>query len=70
MTVGVHFILELFECPPEKLDDVAFVEDALSRAAEIARSTLLNEVSHRFHPQGVTALALLAESHISVHTWP
>jgi S-adenosylmethionine decarboxylase len=30
----------------------------------------MGEVSHKFHPQGVTALGLLSESHISIHTWP
>ena len=68
--IGVHYLLELFDCPFEKLDDVSFVTTTLQRAAEVARSTLLEEVSHRFSPQGVTALALLAESHISIHTWP
>jgi S-adenosylmethionine decarboxylase len=52
------------------LDDKDAVLEAIRVAAKQARSTLLNEVAHRFEPQGVTALALLAESHISIHTWP
>ncbi len=68
--VGVHFILELFQCPAEKLDDPSSVDEALRNAARLARSTLLNQVSHRFEPQGVTSIGLLAESHISIHTWP
>lgn len=63
-------MLELFGCPVEKLDDPIFVRDALRNAAGVSRSSLLKEVSHRFAPQGVTALGLLAESHISIHTWP
>jgi S-adenosylmethionine decarboxylase len=35
-----------------------------------AGATLLQLISHRFDPQGVTGLALLAESHLSIHTWP
>jgi S-adenosylmethionine decarboxylase len=46
------------------------VVEAIREAARRARSTLLHEVSHRFDHQGVTALGLLAESHIAVHTWP
>ncbi len=68
--LGSHFILEMYDCPPERLDDVACVLDALRTAAQKARSTLLAESHHRFDPQGVTAVALLAESHISIHTWP
>ncbi|RMG99534.1 MAG: adenosylmethionine decarboxylase [Deltaproteobacteria bacterium] len=68
--LGSHIILEMYDCPPERLDDVACVLDALRTAAKRARSTLLAENHHRFDPQGVTAIALLAESHISIHTWP
>lgn len=68
--VGLHCILELYKCPSDLLDDMALVQDAMRKAAHHAGSTLLNEVCHRFEPQGVTALALLAESHISIHTWP
>lgn len=69
-SVGSHCILELHGCPPTLLDDKDAILDAIRRAAKLAKSTLLNEVAHRFEPQGVTALGLLAESHISVHTWP
>ncbi len=68
--VGVHCMLELYGCPAELLNDIEFIKQTLADAAEIARSTLLERISHQFHPQGVTALALLAESHISIHTWP
>ena len=68
--LGSHFILEMYDCPPGRLDDAACVLEALRTAAKRARSTLLAENHHCFEPQGVTAVALLAESHISVHTWP
>ena len=69
-SVGRHCILELYDCPGALLDDQAFVQQTLKQAANIAKSTLLGELSHKFSPQGVTALVLLAESHISIHTWP
>ena len=68
--VGKHCILELYECDPSKLDDEAFLRDTITTAAKRAGATLLNLITHRFEPQGVTGLALLAESHISIHTWP
>lgn len=67
---GIHCILELHGCPFELLDDEAFVRSAIAQAAKKARSELLTLTSHKFTPQGVTALGLLAESHISIHTWP
>ena len=68
--VGRHCILELYDCPPDLLNNLVFIRNSLQGAAKIAKSTLLKEISYQFHPYGVTALALLAESHISIHTWP
>lgn len=68
--VGIHCILELYDCPANLLNDVEFIKDSLRRAAQEAGATLLGDLAHQFDPQGVTALALLAESHISMHTWP
>jgi S-adenosylmethionine decarboxylase len=69
-TVGKHCILELYDCDASKLDNEAFLRDTITTAAERAGATLLNLITHHFQPQGVTGLALLAESHISIHTWP
>ena len=65
-----HLLLELYKCDNEKLNDESFLRCALNKAAKLANATVLNLISNKFEPQGVTAIALLAESHISIHTWP
>ena len=65
-----HLLLELYRCDYEKLNDESFLRCTLDRAAKFAKATVLNFISNKFEPQGVTAIALLAESHISIHTWP
>lgn len=65
-----HCVAELFNANPSKLNDEALIQSALVNAAENAGATLLNVYTHSFKPQGVTGFALLAESHISIHTWP
>ena len=65
-----HFLLELYRCDCEKLNDESFLRCILNRAAKLANATVLNLISNKFEPQGVTAIALLAESHMSIHTWP
>ena len=65
-----HLLLELYKCEYEKLNDESFLRCALNKASKLAKATVLNLISNKFEPQGVTAIALLAESHISVHTWP
>lgn len=66
---GVHLIADLHDC--SGLDDAALVEAALRAAADAARATLIDLRLHAFGPgQGITGVALLAESHISIHSWP
>jgi len=65
-----HLLLELYRCDYEKLNDESFLRCTLNRSAKLAKATVLNLISNKFEPQGVTAIALLAESHISIHTWP
>ena len=65
-----HLLLELYKCDHEKLNDESFLRCSLNRAAKLAKATVLNLISNKFEPQGVTAIALLSESHISIHTWP
>ncbi len=68
--IGRHCILELYQCDHAKLNDEAFIRTTITSSAKVAGATLINLVTHSFKPQGVTGLALLAESHISIHTWP
>lgn len=66
---GTHLIADLWDA--SRLDDLAVVEDALRRATEAAGATLLNIDLHHFTPNGgISGVAVLAESHISIHTWP
>ena len=65
-----HLLLELYRCDREKLNDESFLRCNLNRAAKLANATVLHLISNKFEPQGVTAIALLAESHISIHSWP
>ena len=66
---GKHLLAELYECA--RLGDEALIGSALRAAAAAAHATLLEVRLHGFGPgHGVTGVALLAESHISIHTWP
>lgn len=65
---GQHLIIDVRD--GHGLDDLARVEKALRDAVDASGATLLHIHLHRFSPQGVTGVALLAESHITVHTWP
>lgn len=66
---GLHLLVDLWETA--RLDDCAHLRQGLLAAARAAGATVLQEHFHVFTPQGgVTGVLLLAESHISIHTWP
>ena len=67
---GIHLLLELYGCNKDKLNDELYLRCQLNSAAKLAKASVLNIVSNKFEPFGVTAIALLAESHLSIHTWP
>lgn len=68
-STSLHLIADLEDCA--SLDDLAQIEALLRGAAAAARVTVLDVRLHHFGPgHGVTGVALLAESHISIHTWP
>ncbi len=66
---GTHLIVDLFGA--RRLDDLKHIERTLKRCVEVAGATLLHIHLHHFTPNGgVSGVAVLAESHISIHSWP
>lgn len=66
---GTHLIIDVYG--GSFLDDLKLVEDALRKAVVAAGATLLHIHLHHFTPNaGISGVAVLAESHISIHTWP
>lgn len=68
--MGHHVLVSLYGIAFRLLDDLNAIRIAMDRAVEVCGATVLNKFSHQFHPQGVTVVYALAESHISVHTFP
>ena len=67
---GVHLLLDIYGSDPRKLDDPQYIRQVLHSAAQKARATVMKEEFHRFEPCGVSGMLILAESHLSIHTWP
>lgn len=66
---GTHLIIDLWEA--SRLDDLTVMEQAMRDSVREAGATLLHIHLHHFTPNGgISGVAVLAESHISVHTWP
>ncbi len=66
---GTHLIIDLWGC--EGIDDLDHVDRTMRECVEAAGATLLHIHLHHFTPNdGVSGVAVLAESHISIHSWP
>jgi S-adenosylmethionine decarboxylase len=65
-----HFTLDLIGADKTLLDDEDYIRSILKKAIGKANASLIQLRSHKFDPQGLTAFAILAESHVSIHTWP
>jgi S-adenosylmethionine decarboxylase len=66
---GTHLIIDLVGA--SRLDDLAHIEATLRRCVEVSKATLLHIHLHHFTPNGgVSGVAVLSESHISIHSWP
>jgi S-adenosylmethionine decarboxylase len=68
--LGRHLLLELFDCDLDAINNVEAVKGALIEAAKRAQATIVDVVFHEFNPFGVSGVVVIAESHLSIHTWP
>ena len=70
MSNGRHLILDLYDCDPEILDNYEELQQLLETSLVMAKANILRIIGEKFKPLGVTLLALMSESHASIHTWP
>lgn len=68
--LGQHLLIELYGCEPKLLDDLEHVRRTLVHAADMVSASIIQVVAHKFQPLGVTVVVAIAESHLSIHTWP
>ncbi|MFQ5584548.1 MAG: adenosylmethionine decarboxylase, partial [Calditrichia bacterium] len=68
--LGRHFLVELGECNIDILNDLRKIEDILVTAAKKAKATIVESRFHQFNPFGISGVVVIAESHLTIHTWP
>ncbi len=68
--LGTHLLLELKTCNSKFLNDLKKVQEIMVSAAKEAKATIVETSFHKFSPFGISGVVVIAESHISIHTWP
>ncbi len=69
-SLGVHILAEYYDCDCEVLDNSNEIERHLNNAAQAAGATIVQSAFHQFNPMGVSGVVVIAESHLTIHTWP
>ena len=69
-SLGQQLIVELYGCDRTLLDDPSRLEQILTEAISRSGGTIIRPCFHQFSPHGVTGVVVIAESHVSIHTWP
>lgn len=72
-TEGFHnytYTFDISQANPTRLNTETICQKIVSHLIEVAGMTELQSLTHRFTPQGISVVTLLAESHIALHTWP
>ncbi len=69
-TLGRHILAEVYDCEEDILNSVIGVEEIMVSAAQEAGASVREVAFHKFAPQGVSGVVVIAESHLTIHTWP
>jgi S-adenosylmethionine decarboxylase len=68
--LGKHLLIELRDCNSSILMNLKEVTDAMVSAAKESKATIVDVSFHEFNPFGISGMVVIAESHLSIHTWP
>lgn len=69
-TLGRHVLIEYYGCSKEIIEDNKVIEQYMREAADYSGATIVESVFHHFNPYGVSGAVIIAESHLTIHTWP
>ncbi len=67
---NIQILAEFYGCDPELISRSDTVKKIINRAIRKSKLTKIRSHYHQFRPSGVTGVVLLAESHITMHSWP
>lgn len=68
--LGYHYLIELYGCNYNIINNKKKIKNISKETAKIANATIIKPFFHKFRPYGVSGVVVIAESHITIHTWP
>ena len=68
--LGRQILVEFYDCDREVLNDAVAIRDAMMEGTRRSGATIVTDTFHAFSPHGVSGVVVIAESHVTIHTWP
>ncbi len=68
--LGTHVLLDLYGCDPGRLNDLEFLRQMSLEGVRRSGATIMGDHFKQFQPQGVSGVVIIAESHLTLHSWP
>ncbi len=68
--LGRQILVEFYDCDSDKINDVGYVEAAFLEATRKSKATIISHNFHKFSPHGISGVVVIAESHVTIHSWP
>ncbi len=68
--LGRQILVEFYDCDKDILNDVVAIRDAMMEGTRRSGATIVTDTFHAFSPHGVSGVVVIAESHVTIHTWP
>jgi S-adenosylmethionine decarboxylase proenzyme len=68
--LGRQILVEFYDCDSDKINDVDFIESSILAATRSSGATIISHDFHKFSPHGVSGVVVIAESHVTIHSWP
>lgn len=68
--LGRQILVEFYDCESDSINDVSFIEASFLEATRASGATIISHNFHKFSPHGVSGVVVIAESHVSIHSWP
>lgn len=65
-----QLIVDLYDCCSCRFDDMDYIKEVIHTACDLLHTEIVEECYHKFTPIGISAVAVITTSHLSIHTWP
>lgn len=69
-SIGYQILIDLYDCEYEKMENMEYIKSMMKELAKILETTIKEEAFHQFEPYGISGVLIIAESHLTIHTWP